>query len=107
MDLATIFVWVMAAFYAIAGVGPLANMNKTSAQYVGWGYPAWWALCDRGARSGRWHVVDLSADAHGRRSPGMPDHAGCIATVLRAKEYGHAIPPVVVLALTLLIGWIG
>ncbi len=34
MDYVQVFIWVLAAFYVVAGVGPLANLEKTRGEYI-------------------------------------------------------------------------
>lgn len=105
-DWGTIFVWVMAAFYVLSGIGPLANMKKTSAQYVGWGYPSWWPFVTAVFEV----VIGVLLVSPQTRMAGVVLGVlvmlAAIATVLRAKEYGHAVPPVIVLVLTALVGMV-
>lgn len=105
MEIGTIFVWVMAAFYAIAGVAPLANQKKTGAQYEAWGYPAWFsfvtAVCEVAVA-----VLLLLPQAELQLAGiafGVLIMVAAIITLIRKKEYSHTIPPIVVLVLTALL----
>lgn len=106
MSLSTIFVWVMAAFYAIAGVGPLAKLEKAKEEYKRWGYPTWWPFVTA--------VVEVVIGAlfispqtrFAGAVLGVLVMIVAIGTVLRCKEYKHAIPPTIVLVLTVLVGMI-
>lgn len=97
------FVWLVAAFYILAGVGPLANMKKSSAQYVGWGYPAYWPYVTAVMEVAVGILLFLPQYRMAGVALGIAIMLVAIGTVVRAKEYSHAVPPAVVAIVTALV----
>ena len=104
MNLSTIFVWVMAVFYILSGVVPLLSLEKTSAQYKGWGYPTWFPFVTAVFEVAIGLLFLWSQTRMAGVALGVLVMLAAIGTVLRAKEYAHAIPPTIVLILTVLVG---
>jgi len=107
MDLGTIFVWLVAVFYAVAGVAPLGKFSDTSKQYVAWGYPTWFPFVTAVLEVAVGVLLVLPAMLMAGVGLGVLIMLAAIATLIRSKEYSHAIAPVVVLVVTVLAGYFG
>lgn len=106
LDTSNLFVWLMAAFFIVAGLAPLIAFAKTSKQYQGWGYPAWFPFVTA-ALEVLVGILLLSPETRVVGAVlGVLIMIAAIVTVLRNKEYAHAVPPTVVLVLTVLVGLI-
>lgn len=102
----TIFVWFMSAFYIIAGIAPLGNLKRSRPQYVEWGYPGWWVFVTAVMEA----LVGILIFYPQTRVPGAALGVAimlvAIGTLVRKKEYKHALLPVGALILTVLVGTI-
>lgn len=98
LDIGTILVWIAAAFFLFGGLSNLIGPPGIRASYRRWGYPSWFRF------------VTAALEFMVAAMLLMPDYrvAGAIlgtaimlaatATLLRNREYGHAIaPPIVIL----------
>ena len=96
-----IFVWLLAAFYGIAGLAPLLNWEKTSQQYQQWGFPSWFGLVTAIFEVAVGVFLILPQTRMAGAALGCAIMVAAIATLFRCKEYSHAVPPTIVLSVTL------
>lgn len=101
----SILAWLLAAFFIVGGIGNIFASEAIRADYARWGYPGWFPYLTG--------ALELTAAALIAYRPLRIWGAGlavaimlaATGTVLRHGEYGHAIAPLVVLGVTLVVGW--
>lgn len=97
----SIFAWLLAAFFVLGGALNITASPEIVADYARWGYPAGFhyltgALEWTAALLIAWHRTRLIGSLLGAAIMGA-----ATVTVLLAGEVSHAVPPVIVLVLTL------
>lgn len=96
---------LLAAFFLVGSVGNIFVSEEIAADYARWGYPAWFhyvtgllelmiALLLAVASLRFWGAVF-----------GAVVMLSAVATVVLHGEYAHAIAPLVVLAVSVTVGW--
>lgn len=96
----------LSAFFVVGSLSNIFAPGSIYGEYLKWGYPRWFHFVTGS--------LELTAAILLFRAPSRPLGAalGCtvmlaaVATVIIHGEYGHAVPPLVVAALSLLVGWI-
>lgn len=99
---ATILLWLLAAFFAVGGLGNIFASEAILADYQRWGYPGWFHYLTGVLEL----VTAIFLMTHYRMAAallGCAIMAGAIATVTIHGEYAHAVPPLLVLALSSLL----
>jgi hypothetical protein len=100
-----ILAWILGAFFIVGGLVNGIAPRNTRADYLRWGYPAWFhyvaAILEPATAGLLFFPVTRVAGA----ALGAADMSAAIATVVRNREYAHAIAPAIVLVLTILAGW--
>lgn len=102
--LTTGFVLALALFYAVAGLVPLLRMEASGARYVQWGYPPWFPYVTAALEVLVALLLPWTQTRFAGAVLGIVIMVAAIATVLRSKEYSHALPPAIVMVLTALAG---
>ncbi|SDO96099.1 DoxX-like family protein [Lutimaribacter pacificus] len=105
-SLRNLFAWLLAAFFVIGGTMNIFATEQILADYDRWGYPGWFHYL---TGTLEWASAILMIFPATRLAGSAL--AGCVmlgaaATVLSHGEYGHAVPPLVVLALVCLNLWL-
>ena len=101
-----IFAGALAAFFLLGGILNIFASPEIRADYDRWGYPDWFPYLTGILE---WSAAALIAIPRTRLSGsllGAGIMAAAAATVLLHGELGHAIPPLVILALVVLNGWL-
>jgi len=96
----------LAAFFVVGALTNIFAPGSIYGEYLKWGYPRWFHFVTGS--------LELTAAVLLFRTPSRLFGAalGCtvmfaaLATVILHGEYAHAVPPVVVATLSLLVGWI-
>lgn len=97
---------LLAAFFLLGGYMNLFASPEIRADYVRWGYPAWFPSLTGVLE---WTAALLLLPPRTRllgSSLGSCIMAAASGTVILNAEYGHAIAPTIVLILTALNGWL-
>lgn len=97
---------VLATFFVVGSLSNIFAPGPIYEEYLKWGYPSWFHFLTGS--------LELTAAILLFRAPSrvLGSALGCtimlaaLATVITHSEYGHAVPPVVVATLSLLVGWI-
>lgn len=97
--------WLLVAFFLLGAVLNAFPSAGLRANYKGWGYPDWFHYVTA--------ILELAAAAllafGATRLPGAMLGAAvmlaAMVTVLRHREYAHALAPLVILLLTLVVAW--
>lgn len=95
--------WLLAAFFLFGAYGNTFLSEENAAAYAAWGYPDWFHYITA--------ILELAAAILLIRAATRPYGAGLGALVMAAAvlttlvnaDYGHAVAPSVVLAVSLLV----
>ncbi|RWR31128.1 DoxX family protein [Sinirhodobacter populi] len=102
----SLLAWLLAAFFVVGGIGNIFASETVLADYARWGYPGWFHHVTG--------VLELTAAAliawrptrlWGAGLAGLV-MVGAAGTVLSHGEFSHAIAPLVVLALALVVAFL-
>ncbi|WP_297846246.1 DoxX family protein [Pseudomonas sp.] len=96
----------LAAFFVVGSLSNIFAPGSIYEEYLKWGYPSWFHFVTGS--------LELTAAILLFRAPSrlLGSALGCtvmfaaLATVIIHGEYGHAVPPLVVVTLSLVVGWI-
>jgi DoxX-like family len=96
----------LAAFFVVGSLTNIFAPGSIYGEYLKWGYPRWFHFVTGS--------LELATAILLLRAPTRPLGValGCtvmfaaFATVIIHGEYAHAVPPLVVATLSLLVGWI-
>ncbi|MFC3061593.1 DoxX family protein [Paenirhodobacter populi] len=102
----SILAWLLAAFFVVGGIGNIFVSTEIAADYRRWGYPDWFHYLTG--------ALELAAAALIAYRPTRLWGAGLATAVMVAAaltvlwhgEFAHAIPPLVVLAVALTVGFL-
>jgi DoxX-like protein len=98
--------FALAAFFVVGSLSNIFAPGSIYEEYLAWGYPRWFHFVTGS--------LELTAAILLFRAPtrlfgsalGCTVMVAALATVIIHGEYGHAVPPLVVAILSLLVGWI-
>jgi hypothetical protein len=98
--------FALAAFFVVGSLSNIFAPGSIYEEYLKWGYPHWFHFVTGS--------LELTAATLLFRVPSrrLGSALGCavmiaaFATVIIHGEYGHAVPPLVVATLSLVVGWI-
>jgi len=96
----------LAAFFVVGSLTNIIAPGSIYDEYLRWGYPRWFHFVTGS--------LELTAAILLFRAPSrlLGSAIGCtvmlaaLATVIIHGEYGHAVPPLVVATLSLVVAWI-
>ena len=98
----------LAAFFVVGSLSNIFAPPSIYEEYLRWGYPRWFHFV-----TGSLELTTAVLLARAQRGCGARRSAlGCtvmlaaLATVTLHGEYGHGVAPLVVVALSILVGWI-
>ncbi|RDS81526.1 DoxX family protein [Dyella psychrodurans] len=97
--------FALAAFFVVGSLSNIFAPGSIYEEYLKWGYPRWFHFVTGS--------LELTAAILLFRTPNrlLGSALGCavmfaaLATVIIHGEYGHAVPPLVVATLSLVVGW--
>jgi hypothetical protein len=101
-----VFALALAAFFVVGSLSNIFAPGPIYEEYLKWGYPRWFHFV---TGSLELTTAVLLARANTRfwgSALGFTVMLGALATVTLHGEYGHAVPPLVVATLTIVVGWI-
>jgi hypothetical protein len=96
----------LAVFFAVGSLSNIIAPGSIYEEYLKWGYPRWFHFVTGS--------LELTAAILIFRAPSrlLGSALGCtvmfaaLATVIVHGEYGHAVPPLVAVTLSFVVGWI-
>ena len=96
----------ISAFFVVGSLSNIIAPGPIYQEYLKWGYPRWFHFL---TGSLELTTAVLLARASTRllgSALGCTVMLGALLTVALHGEYGHAVPPVIVATLTIVVGWI-
>ncbi|RZJ32518.1 MAG: DoxX family protein [Brevundimonas sp.] len=98
--------WAVAAFYVVGAIGNWIAPPTIQADYSRWGYPGWFHYLTAVMEMAAAVMLFLPEWRIAGAVLGTLVMLGALATVLRHREFTHAIAPSVVAAFSILVGWL-
>jgi hypothetical protein len=106
ITIANILAWLVTLFFVVGGVGNWIAPPAVRSDYQRWGYPKWFhyvtALTEFMAAA-LLFFPDLRLVGAGLGAVVM---AAALLTVIRHREYSHAVAPAIVIAFCIAVGWL-
>jgi hypothetical protein len=101
-----VLAWALAAFFVAGSLSNLFAPRSIYEEYLKWGYPHWFHFVTGS--------LELTAAVLLARAPsrlwgaalGCTVMSAALGTVIIHGEYGHAVAPLIVAGLSILVGWI-
>ncbi|WP_027801785.1 DoxX family protein [Paraburkholderia dilworthii] len=98
--------WVLAAFFVVGSLSNIVAPRSIFEEYLKWGYPHWFHFV-----TGSLELMTAVLLARARTRLwgsvlGCTVMLAALATVTVHGEYGHGVAPLVVAALSIVVGWI-
>ncbi|WP_032830654.1 MULTISPECIES: DoxX family protein [unclassified Pseudomonas] len=100
-----ILAWTLAAFFLVGAIGNIFVSESIAEDYLRWGYPDWFHFVTGALELTTAVLLAVAATRLWGAALGCVAMFAAAATVIVHGEYAHAIPPVVVLALSAVVGW--
>lgn len=101
----TLLAYLLAVFFLIGAVGNTFVSDEIAADYARWGYPSWFHYLTAVLELIAAILLAVASTRFWGAALGAAVMGAAIATVLLNGEFAHAIAPVVVLAVALVVGW--
>lgn len=101
-----VFAWLLAAVFLVGALGNALQPGHIRQDYARWGYPGWFHWLTALLELATAALLIFPDTRLFGAVLGALVMAGAATTVLRHREFGHAVPPGVLLVLCLLCGWI-
>jgi membrane-bound metal-dependent hydrolase YbcI (DUF457 family) len=106
ITIANLLAWGVALFFMVGGIGNGIAPPAIRADYQRWGYPGWFHYVTA--------IIELATAALlvfpevrlVGAGLGATVMAAALLTVIRHREFSHAIAPAIVTALCIAIGWL-
>jgi hypothetical protein len=101
-----VLAWALAAFFVAGSLANIFAPRSIIEEYVRWGYPHWFHFV---TGSLEFTTAVLLARARSRlwgAALGCTVMCAALGTVVVHGEYGHAALPLIVAALSIVVGWI-
>ncbi|WP_269510417.1 DoxX family protein [Burkholderia sp. IMCC1007] len=96
----------LVAFFFVGGAVNGVAPKKVQDEYARWGYPGWFHYVTAASELLAALLLIVPATRVLGAILGIAVMTGAVATVLRHREYAHAVPPSIVLLLTAACGWL-
>jgi len=101
----SILAWLLAAFFVVGAIGNLIAPPAIAEDYRRWGYPDWFHFITGGLELAAAILLALRPFRLAGIGLAAALMSAALLTVLVHREYGHAVAPVIVLAVTALVCW--
>lgn len=99
--------WLLAAFFLIGAIGNIFVSEQIATDYARWGYPGWFHYLTGSLELITAMLLALKSLRFWGAVLGAVLMIAASSTVVLHREYAHAIAPLVVLALSVAVGWWG
>lgn len=97
--------WLVAAAFCAAGAFNAIGTPATRANFIRWGYPAWWCRVTGGLEVATAVLIALPTTRQAGLILGALIIATAALTVLRQREFTHLVPVVLFIALLAVAGF--
>lgn len=104
---ASLLAWALAAFFIAGGIGNIFVSAEIAQDYRRWGYPDWFHYVTGALELCTAILLIVARLRLGGVLLGGLVMLAAAGTVLLHGEYAHAIAPIIVLLMTIGLGWIG
>jgi hypothetical protein len=98
--------WALAAFFVAGSLGNLFAPRSIYEEYLQWGYPHWFHFVTGSLELTTAVLLARASTRLWGAALGGTVMCAALLTVIIHGEYGHAVPPLVVAGLAILVGWI-
>ncbi|RYD20974.1 MAG: DoxX family protein [Spirochaetia bacterium] len=95
--------WFLTAFFIVGAIGNWVAPKNVRADYVRWGYPPWFHRVTAMLELPTGILLAMASTRPWGIVLGLAVMAAALMTLIKHREYKHAIAPSVVLALLLLL----
>lgn len=96
---------LLAAFFLVGAIGNILLPPEIAADYARWGYPSWFHYVTGVLELTATILLAIKSMRFWGAALGAAVMVGAAATVLLHGEFIHAVAPLVVLAIALVVGW--
>ena len=96
----------LAAFFVVGSLSNIFAPGSIYEEYLKWGYPRWFHFVTGSLELTTAVLLARTSTRLLGAALGGAVMLGALATVTLHGEYGHAVPPLVVATLTIVVGWI-
>jgi hypothetical protein len=100
-----ILAWALAGFFALGSAVNISAPESVAADYRNWGYPDWFHFVTGGAELTTAVLLALSLTRVLGAALGSCVMLAAAATVAVHGEYAHAILPIIILTLAVVVAW--
>lgn len=97
--------FLLAAFFLVGSVGNIILPPEVAADYARWGYPSWFHYVTGWLELIAAILLAIKALRFWGAALGSAVMVGAAGTVLLHGEFTHAVAPLVVLAISIVVGW--
>lgn len=98
--------FLLAAFFLIGAVGNIILPPEIAADYARWGYPSWFHYVTGSLELITAILLAIKALRFWGAALGSAVMMAAAGTVLLHGEFTHAVAPLVVLAVSIVVGWL-
>ena len=98
--------FALAAFFVAGSLSNIIAPGSIYEEYLKWGYPRWFHFVTGSLELTAAMLLFRARSRLLGAALGGAVMLAALATVVIHGEYGHAVPPLVVAALSLVVGWI-
>jgi hypothetical protein len=98
--------WGLAAFFVAGSLGNLVAPRSIYEEYLKWGYPHWFHFVTGSLELATAVLLTRAPTRLWGAALGCTVMCAALATVAIHGEYGHAVAPLIVAGLSILVGWI-
>lgn len=100
-----VLAWLLAAFFLFGAVGNILAPPDIAASYRRWGYPDWFHFVTGALELAAAGLLAWRRTRAVGAALAVSVMGAAVLTVLLHGDHGHLPPPLVVLALSALVGW--
>jgi len=95
----------LAVFFVVGSLSNIFALGSIYEEYLQWGYPRWFHFVTGSLELGAAMLLFRPPSRLLGAALGCAVMCAAFATVVTHGEYGHAVPPLIVAILSMLVGW--
>jgi hypothetical protein len=96
----------LAVFFVVGSLSNIIAPGSIYEEYLKWGYPRWFHFVTGSVELTAAILIFLAPSRLLGAALGCTVMLAALATVIIHGEYGHAVPPLVAVTLSFVVGWI-
>lgn len=96
----------LAAFFVVGSLSNIFAPGSIYGEYLRWGYPHWFHFVTGSLELATAVLLVQARTRVWGSALGCAVMLAALATVILHGEYGHGVPPLIVAALSIAVGWI-